>query len=161
MLMNDIKNLPILRWFLRDIPPAWMGVSVLIMFALHNYFPVWQMLHDQQRLLGFLPITTSLVLTGAAAKTLARGGTTISPSGQPTALVDNGIFRFTRNPMYLGMALMLLGFALFFGSLTPLCGVVFFVVVVQQRFILQEEQRLHKAFGEVYLHYCQQVRRWI
>jgi protein-S-isoprenylcysteine O-methyltransferase Ste14 len=159
--MVTLSELPIVKWFIRDIPPAWMAVSVLLMGALHYYFPVWQMLHDQQRFLGFLPIVISLVLTGAAAKTLARGGTTISPSGQPTALIDTGIFGVTRNPMYLGMALLLAGIALFFGSLMPFFAVLFFVVIVQQRFIRREEQRLQEAFGETFIDYCQRVNRWI
>jgi protein-S-isoprenylcysteine O-methyltransferase Ste14 len=159
--MNSLARLPILKWFVRDIPPAWMGVSVLLMATLHYFFPVAQLLDDSQRLLGFLPIVISLIVTGAAAKTLARGGTTISPSGQPSALVNSGIFRITRNPMYLGMALMLWGIAGLFGSVTPHLAVVFFIVVVQQRFILREEQRLREAFGESYNHYCQQVRRWL
>jgi protein-S-isoprenylcysteine O-methyltransferase Ste14 len=159
--MNTLAQLPVLKWFMRDIPPAWMGASVLLMLALHYFFPVAQLLEHNQRLIGFVPIIISLALTGAAAKTLARGGTTISPNGQPSALVNNGIFRLTRNPMYLGMALMLTGFALFFGSATPLLAVVFFIIVVQQRFILREEQRLREAFGESFIDYCQQVRRWL
>jgi len=159
--MNTLSQLPILKWFVRDIPPAWMGASVLLMLALHYLFPVAQLLEHNQRLIGFVPIIISLALTGAAAKTLARGGTTISPNGQPSALVNNGIFRLTRNPMYLGMALLLTGVALFFGSATPLLAVVFFIVVVQQRFILREEQRLREAFGENFIDYCRQVRRWL
>lgn len=157
----NITQQPVIKWFVRDIPPAWMGASILLMVALHYFFPVAQLLEQDQRLLGFIPILLSLLLTGAAAKTLARGGTTISPNGQPSALVNNGIFRFTRNPMYLGMALMLLGAALFFGSATPLLAVLFFMWVVQQRFIVREEQRLEAAFGQDYRNYCQQVRRWL
>ena len=77
------------------------------------------------------------------------------------ALVTTGVYRYTRNPMYLGMALVLLGCAIVVGVATAFLIPVIFVVIIQYRFILPEEQMLRDLFPEEFPAYCQQVRRWI
>lgn len=145
----------------RAVPPAWLAPSVLLMWALHHYIPVVEWLPTPWNYLGFLALVASLVITGAAAKGLAARKTTIYPGGEPSALVTDGLYAHTRNPMYLGMALLLVWIALWFGTLTPLCGVVFFAAVVEALFIRPEERLLRDHFGEAFTAYCRQVRRWL
>ena len=76
-------------------------------------------------------------------------------------LVSNGIYRFTRNPMYLSLVLVLFGWNLYLGSVGALFGVVIFVGYMSKVQIRAEEQMLHKLFGEDYQRYCQRVRRWL
>ncbi|MCC5794804.1 MAG: isoprenylcysteine carboxylmethyltransferase family protein [Chromatiales bacterium] len=146
----------------RAVPPAWIVPAALLSWALHTWAPVMQLLERPLSImLALLAFAASLLLTGQAAKTLARHDTTIYPNGESTRLVTAGPFRFTRNPMYLGMTLIVLGVALLLGSLTALLGVPFFMLAVQQLFIIPEEQRLGGWFGEDYRRYCARVARWL
>ncbi|MGH8742056.1 MAG: methyltransferase family protein, partial [Burkholderiales bacterium] len=70
-------------------------------------------------------------------------------------------YRFTRNPMYLGMSGALLGAAVYLGSLTPFVVVPAFMALLADRFIAPEEAFLERAFGQAYLDYKARVRRWL
>src|SRR5262245_48745398 len=90
-----------------------------------------------------------------------RGDTPIRPTDRASSLVTSGPFRFSRNPMYLGIVVMLLGVALWMGSWPLLVAPVGFLVFMSLVFIPYEEQRLRDIFGEAYTSYTQRVRRWI
>lgn len=146
----------------KAVPPAWLLPSLLLAWLLHRYLPLVEWLASPWNyFLAAVVWILSLVITGRAARGLASHKTTIYPNGESTALVTDGLYRYTRNPMYLGMAMIVLGFALYLGSLSALFAVVFFCYAVQLLFIIPEEQRLEAWFGEAYRNYQQQVRRWI
>ncbi len=90
-----------------------------------------------------------------------RRGTTVRPTERATSLVTSGPFRFSRNPMYLGMTFVLLGVALGVGSLPMLIAPVGFFGIMSVFRIPEEEQRLRKIFGDTYEDYTRRVRRWI
>ena len=79
----------------------------------------------------------------------------------PTQLIVTGPFRFSRNPIYLGMALIVLGGTLFSGTLTAFVFPITFVVIIHVKYIKTEEAILEDTFGEPYLNYKKRVRRWI
>ncbi len=144
------------------VPPAWIAPGVLLAWVLDTYLPVYEWLPAPWSYIGAgIVWFLALALTGAAARELARNNTSLYPNGESSALVTEGLYRYTRNPMYLGMALLVLGASLFLGSITALLGVVLFCVALQQLFILPEEQRLTGWFGDDYRAYCRQVRRWL
>lgn len=89
--------------------------------------------------------------------------TTINPvnPNKSTALVQNGIFRYTRNPMYVGLALTLLGWAAFLASLLALVFVPLFVLYISRFQISPEERGLSSLFGSNYTEYQRNVRRWL
>lgn len=89
--------------------------------------------------------------------------TTINPlePASATALVDTGIFTVSRNPMYLGLLLILTGWGIWLGSLTGLAIIIVFVVAITELQIKPEEAALRSLFGDDYENYCQRVRRWI
>ena len=76
-------------------------------------------------------------------------------------LVVTGLYRFTRNPMYLGMTLVLLGTAITVGAFSSLFVPPVFMAVIEYRFIRPEEAMLREQFGEQFDSYCRNVRRWI
>jgi protein-S-isoprenylcysteine O-methyltransferase Ste14 len=78
-----------------------------------------------------------------------------------SALVVDGPFRFTRNPVYLGMVLFLFGVGVLLGSLTPFLVIPLFALVIDRRFVRVEEAMLTKAFGPSYSAYQSRVRRWL
>lgn len=83
------------------------------------------------------------------------------PSANPGRLHTEGWYRYTRNPMYLGVSIGLLGFAVLFSSFVNLLFPALFVVLVDRCFIREEEKLLIRSFGAEYQHYCGRVRRWI
>lgn len=144
------------------VPPAWIVPSIALAWALDRWLPIAEWLPVPWNiLLAGVAWACSLALTGSAARRLASHHTTIYPNGESTVLVTDGLYRYTRNPMYLGMALLVAGVALFLGSLSALLSVVFFCLAVQQIFIIPEERRLESWFGEDFRSYRLRVRRWI
>ncbi len=103
----------------------------------------------------------SLDFSGLVA--FVRRHTTINPlsPGKSTALVTSGIYRFTRNPMYLGMACMLTAWAVWLDAGLPLAAPVLFVLFINRFQIQPEERVLFQLFGSAYTDYTRRVRRWI
>ena len=89
--------------------------------------------------------------------------TTVNPQEpeSATALVSAGIFGRTRNPMYVGLLLILAGWGVWLGSLSNLVVILLFIVVITELQIKPEEAALEKIFGEDYQRYCERVRRWV
>lgn len=104
---------------------------------------------------------TTICLAGVLSFRRAR--TTVNPlhPERATALVDSGIYRFTRNPMYLGFAIILLAWAVLLGSLVALPGVAVFVLYMNRFQIRPEERALNALFGDEFSRYCARVRRWV
>ena len=92
-----------------------------------------------------------------------KANTTVDPTSPDKAstLVSYGIFKYSRNPMYLGFAIVLLGFAIKIQTLIAILWVVVFVLYLTQFQIKPEERALRQIFGDEYSQYCKQVRRWI
>ena len=83
------------------------------------------------------------------------------PFREVRALVTGGVYRISRNPMYLGMALVLLGCAVTVGVVSALLVPPLFMIIIHHRYILPEEAILLELFPEEFPAYCQRVRRWI
>lgn len=120
--------------------------------------PEWGML----RFFGLAPLFVGFgIYLWCAYDFAAKGRGTPAPIDPPKQLVRSGLYRFTRNPMYVGIMLILLGEAICFASAT-LC---FYAAVVFLGFngfiIFYEEPTLRRLFGESYLRYCAEVSRWI
>ncbi|WP_288362612.1 isoprenylcysteine carboxylmethyltransferase family protein [uncultured Spongiibacter sp.] len=92
-----------------------------------------------------------------------RAKTTVNPlkPESASALVDTGIYRYTRNPMYVGFALFLLAWAVFLSSLWALLGLPLFIAYIQRFQIRPEERALEQIFGSEFLDYKRRVRRWL
>lgn len=85
----------------------------------------------------------------------------LCPTAQTEHITTEGPFRFTRNPMYLGMVLLMLGLSLYIGTLPFYISTTIFFAVLNVVFCPYEENKLAKAFGDEYIHYSARVRRWL
>jgi protein-S-isoprenylcysteine O-methyltransferase Ste14 len=101
------------------------------------------------------------VLNLLADRAFERHGTTVKPFEESSSLVTDGVFRITRNPMYLGMTLILLRIAMFLGSAAPFAIVVLLAVLLDRVFIVPEQRNLLDTFGTSFREYQGRVRRWI
>ena len=144
-----------------QIPPVFLVVSLLLMAFLDNTFPLAELIDRPYRYAGLVIAGLSVMLGLWAVAHFRRAGTNIHPHRPALALVTAGPYRFTRNPMYLAMSGILLGAAIFLGSLTPFIVIPAFMAIINERFIEPEEAKLEAAFGASYLEYKSRVRRWL
>lgn len=105
----------------------------------------------------------SAALAGVALVTFWRAGTTIDPThpDRACALVTHGVYRFSRNPMYLSLVLLLGAYALRLGAWPALLGPLVFAAYTTRFQIAPEERALRERFGADYDAYCQRTRRWL
>jgi len=143
-------------------PPVWFAFSWGAMWGLSKIDPFIIIIPGTSFLgKGFFVIGLGIALWAVAR--FLRQKTTINPhKPQKSArLVTGGIYRITRNPMYLGMVLILIGIALSYGSVLGAVIVPLFVVIITKLQIEPEERALEDLFGAAYLAYKEKVRRWI
>lgn len=110
---------------------------------------------------GWLLIVAGVLLAGWALVTMVRSRTTFNPFGSSTAVVSSGPFRLSRNPIYLGDALIYAGVALLFDALLALLLLPLVILSVHYGVVRREEAYLERKFGEAYLSYRSRVRRWL
>jgi len=151
-------------WLELRIPPRLVAVAAGIgMWAvsfLGPRFDLPQSHHWATALAGALG-GGAITFTGGATLRAAR--TTLLPTSpqKTTSLVTTGIFRWTRNPMYLGLTVALIGWAAFLSAAWSLLGPVLFVLYVNRFQIRPEERVLTDLFRAEYTNYAQRVRRWL
>ena len=143
----------------RVLPPVYLFLAIVAMSGLHWFAPLRQLVHRPLSLLGLIPLALGVGIAAAGARLFVRSGTTIKPFEESSSLVSNGPFRYSRNPMYVGMVLVLLGVGLTLGSLAPFIVVPASVAVIRFRFIRAEEAMLAAKFGDEYAAYQHEVRR--
>ena len=145
----------------RDIPPMWFLAGLGFEVILDRFWPVRDLCSWPWTLSGAFVIGLGMSLLVWSAGLFRRAGTGVRPFTEATALVARGPFRFSRNPMYLAMVVMLCGVALTMGSLSPWVVPPLFLWLIQQRFVRREEAFLTERFGDDYRELCRNVRRWL
>ena len=149
----------ILNWV--DVPPLWLGLFAALAWVQATRLPVLQVGSGVTDLLGGMLVGGGLVLIGLAAHAMMQARTTVIPHRDPAALVSTGIYRRTRNPIYLGDALILTGLMLRWEAWPSLILLPLFVWIITDRFITPEEDRLRDHFGPAFDRYAGTTRRWV
>ena len=145
----------------RLLPPTYFLIALVAMAVLHFLVPVAQVVPAPWNLVGIFPLVVGIALNVVADGLFHKVKTTIRPGAESAVLVTGGPFTFSRNPMYLGFALVLLGVALLLGSLTPFAVIPVFAVLIDRMFIEMEEQMLRTKFGAAWETYASRTRRWL
>jgi protein-S-isoprenylcysteine O-methyltransferase Ste14 len=142
-------------------PPALYAVTLAIGLGLSFFFPV-----------NFLPRLVSLPLAAfamigagwlstSAFRAMNRAQTAIDPAQPATAIVSDGVFRLSRNPLYLSLTLLYIAISLLFSAVWALLLLLPLLLIMQIGVIEREERYLERKFGDEYLRYKTRVRRWI
>ncbi|MBY6114809.1 isoprenylcysteine carboxylmethyltransferase family protein [Mameliella alba] len=149
-----------LKWI--DMPPVWLVGALGLAWFQKTYFAMG---------LGFGPVVADLlggvlvggggILMGLALFEMRRHRTTVIPHREAERLVSSGIFKRSRNPIYLGDVLILTGMILYWDAVLSLPLIPVFVWVIERRFILPEEDRLRRKFRAGFARYERDVRRWV
>lgn len=149
-----------MKWL--DLPPVWLLAALVLAWVQAQYFPmglsfgpVWA------DLLGGLLVGGGIILMALAVHEMRRQKTTIVPHRDADRLVQSGIFSRTRNPIYVGDAMVLMGLILYWDAVLALPLVPIFVWTLEKRFVIPEENRLRVKFRADFARYCQKVRRWV
>ena len=148
-----------LRWI--DLPPVWLIGALALAFGLDRLVPGLGPGLAPLRWLGDALVVAGLGAMGLGAFELVRHHTTFIPRRKPSHFVRQGIFRISRNPIYLGDALVLTGAILHWDVLPALVLVPAFMALITRRFILGEEAGLVEVFGRSAEAWFSKVRRWL
>jgi protein-S-isoprenylcysteine O-methyltransferase Ste14 len=143
------------------LPPTYFYLTGILMIAIHFLIPITRFIHFPWTLLGVIPAIIGIALNLIADSAFKKQNTTVKPFQESSVLITDGLFRFTRNPMYLGFVLILLGIAIFLGTVLPFLIIILFIIFIYRTFIQVEEQMLEEKFGEEWNTYQKSVRRWI
>lgn len=144
-------------------PPLQVLISVVLIYIIANILPVSATLLDYKWLLVIVFLCIGLFFNFAGGVSFRSAKTTGNPNRPEMAasLVTSGIYRISRNPMYVGLIFLLLAWAAWLGSLFSLVVIIIFQQYMTQFQIIPEEKALAKRFAEKYPDYCSQVRRWL
>jgi protein-S-isoprenylcysteine O-methyltransferase Ste14 len=143
-------------------PPLLWGLAVVAGFALDWLMPLrFVPAAVPAGWLGGAVLAIAVALFAWAIATVTRAGSNVPTNKPTTSIVDTGPYRFTRNPIYLGMMLGLAGLAIAFDSFWLLLTLVPFAFVIRYGVVAREEAYLERKFGELYRRYRIRVRRWL
>ena len=139
-------------------PPVILLASFVLQIILLFSFPISV---DLSSLLGLILILSGISLVFVSFRFMRKMKTTFIPDGTPEVLISSGPFKFSRNPIYLGMLTVLVGVAFLMSSLSAIIIAFVFGIIINFTWIAHEEKKLHELFSEDWENYSSKVRRWI
>jgi protein-S-isoprenylcysteine O-methyltransferase Ste14 len=142
-------------------PPVLFGATLVAGLILHWLRPVAVLPALVARLVGIVVLVASGLLVRSAEAAMRRAGTDPRPDHPSLAIVADGPFRFTRNPMYVGTTGLYLAVSLLVNALWPLVLLLPMLAVLHWGVVRREERYLEGKFGEPYRLYRLRVRRWV
>lgn len=145
----------------RLLPPLLLVIIWVAMIGLAFVLPLNENFPLLLQWFGGLASIVGILIAFFGAKTFRRIGTNIKTFDMPQMLVTTGLFAWSRNPMYLGFAICVLGGALALGSIAALVIAIVFCSILDRWYVQFEEAVMLKVFGEDYRAYCAKVRRWL
>ena len=142
-------------------PPLMVLAGIITQLLISYIAPVEPLLGATWQYIGIALMVLGFTTILLAVRSFRKHETTIIPDGQPSTLMAGGLFAYSRNPIYLAMAVLLIGSGLAIGQIWALIIVPIFVLLVQQIWIAKEEENLEAEFGQFYRNYKMEVRRWL
>lgn len=146
-------------------PPVVFLICGIVMWAIQKFLPLFDFWLPYNRVLFALLLFIGFCISGSGVSSILKRKTVIHPDirslSKVTNLVTTGVYRYTRNPIYLGMSIMLMGWLMFLQNWLSAAGLVIFVLFITRYQIRPEEEALEKIFGEDYLRYKTKTPRWL
>jgi len=146
------------------IPPAVLGIFTAVLMGIApSTTPNFAIAIPARSWFAVCLTLAGVIISGLGVASFRRAKTTVNPMkpGSASVLVDRGIYRLTRNPMYLGFFVVLLGWAVFLSNLVAFLLLPAFVFYMNRFQIEPEEKALVALFGETFVAYKTRVRRWL
>ena len=144
------------------LPPHYFAAALLLIIVSH-WLPGPRLGIGQPAglIAGVALLVFCMALAASGSGQFRRADTNIIPFSKASVLVTDGVFRWSRNPMYLGMLVALLGATLLTQSLWAALLLVAFFWLIQSKFVRHEERQMQAEFGAAYEQYCARTRRWL
>ncbi len=144
------------------IKPPHIAITLLLLSWLaKQLFPTLSIISAPYNKIGLVLLILGLSVTFYSFYLFKKNKTPIIPGQMPKFMVAEGIYKFTRNPMYLGVTIALLGASIYIGNLISFLSPIIFFVIMNYYFVPFEEKLLEKIFKKQYVNYKRKVRRWI
>jgi protein-S-isoprenylcysteine O-methyltransferase Ste14 len=142
------------------IPPVFVLISLILIVIFYFVSPEFNWIPFPANLIGIVVSFTGFVIMGKSRDLFNKHKTTLDIE-KSSFLIQEGIFLKTRNPMYVGMFLLLLGLGICFMNLFSILIPFGFILILHFVFVLKEEKLMFDSFGQVYTNYKSKVKRWI
>ena len=142
-------------------PPVVTLVFLVAVYFLGRFIPLPFSMPSVVRYTGAALVIVGVLLGIAAFLEFQKARTTLDPHGSTTQIVTSGIYRFTRNPIYLGFLLVIIGLPLYLGFVWGIILAPVYVFLMNHLVIQHEEAYLEGKFGDLYTSYTSRVRRWV
>ena len=146
------------------IPPPVYAISIaIIMWLLNKYIPIVELIQSPWNKIGLGIIIIAASFDVWSLFLFLKKHTTPNPMKpeNTTGIVTKGLYQYSRNPMYLGLLIILFGFGIWLGSLSPFLMLPLFYWLITEMQIKPEERMLEQKFGKEYLDFKNRVRRWL
>ena len=143
------------------LPPVYFLVLLILSILFHFLLPLATIISWPYRYLGILLILGGFGVVIWGKNIFNKHNTTIKPFENPSMLITSGLYHLSRNPIYVGMTVILVGVSVLLGSPVTFVFPVLFFWFMDRKFIPFEEENLEKAFGEEYRRFKKKVRRWL
>ena len=143
------------------LPPTLLSACIGLMILLQFTLPIYRIIKSPFNLSGIVLIIIGFGISVIGSNKFRQLRTSVITFDEPSVLVTNGLYKYSRNPMYLGFVILILGIWILMGSLSTLFVAILFIVVTDLYYIRFEEEMLNKKFGKAYHEYQKKVRRWI
>ena len=144
------------------IKPPHIALTLLFLSWLASYkFPQLNIVKNPYNKIGIIILVMGLSLTFYSFYLFKKNKTPILPGEKPKFIVMEGPYKFTRNPMYLGVSIALLGAAVYFGNLLSFLSPIIFFLAMNYYYVPFEEKLMENLFGKKYTNYRKKVRRWV
>lgn len=145
-----------------NIKPPFIALVLLsVSLALNFLIPLLKPIPEPYNFFGILITIFGLIISAAGRNEFKKADTPLLPTAKSSSLVISGPFKFTRNPMYLGLSSLLAGFGIFMNSIYIFTAALIFFFIINFVFVPFEEKDMEETFGKSYIDYKSQVRRWL
>lgn len=142
-------------------PPLFYLSVLAIAYVLNGFFPLRLLHSGAARLAGLIPVILGLGIIAIGRLTMDAHGTNINPTKPTTTIIETGLYRFSRNPLYIALTITYCGLALLLNTWWPYILLPFVLATMHFLVVRREEGYLERKFGDVYRHYCARVRRYL
>lgn len=143
------------------VPPRYFNLLIIVALILHYLLPIKTIIPKPYSYFGIILIALGLFLNIWSTNHMRKSGTPVEFDEEPRELVTDGPFQISRNPIYLGGLILMIGIAITLGSLITFIFPIALFLILNNVYIPREESILEKSFFEQYRAYLNKVRRWV
>lgn len=144
------------------LPPQLFLIFILLMGLICWGLGLKHYILFPYNLLGILFLISGIYLAQSSKNLFLKKETNVNTFDKPNKFITEGFYKYSRNPMYLGFVIALLGISILYqGSISSILGLILFIVIVDRWYIKFEENLMFDKFGDDYVKYCKKTKKWI